>query len=169
MSFAAAHKGFYISSVIFAVIGVACGMGPYYAVSKLIIGLISGTREISFFMSWCGIAAAFFVGKVLFHNISTSLSHKATFSVISDIRFRIASKLERTPLGYVLDTPSGKFKNIMVEKVDNIEPALAHVLPEMSSNILISLAIIGCLFAIDWRMALVSLITLPVGFACLTE
>jgi ATP-binding cassette subfamily B protein len=99
----------------------------------------------------------------LFHNISTGLSHLATFAVISGIRYRIAAKLERTPFGNILNTPSGKFKNIMVEKVDSIEPTLAHLLPEMTSNLLVPLAIIGYLFTIDWRMALVSLITLPIG------
>lgn len=165
MSFVAAHKGNYIASVIIAVLGVACGMLPYYVVSKLIIGLITGVKELSFYMTWCGIAAISFLGKVLLHNISTGLAHIATFRVISEIRYRIAAKLRRVPMGYVLDTPSGKFKNIMVEKVDSIEPTLAHVLPELTSNILVPLAIIGYLFVIDWRMALVSLVTLPIGAA----
>ena len=48
--------------------------------------------------------------------------------------------------------------------MDSIETPLAHVLPEMTSNLLVPLAIILYLFTLDWRMALVSLITLPLGF-----
>lgn len=163
MAFAAYCKGKYIFSVIIAILGVACGMIPYYAVSRLIIGLVEGISELSYYLTWCGIAAVGFFGKTLFHHISTTFSHLATFAVISEIRCRLTKKLERTPLGYVLDTPSGKFKDIMVEKADSIEPTLAHVLPELTSNLLIPLLIIGYLFAIDWRMALISLATLPVG------
>ncbi|MDC7125268.1 MAG: ABC transporter ATP-binding protein [Spirochaetales bacterium] len=167
MSFAAAHSGAYAASVIFAILGVGCQLVPYFAVSKLVIGLITGVREPAFFIRWCVIAAAFFFGKQLFHSVSTTISHKTTFRVISEIRYKIADKLSKTPMGYVLDTPSGKLKNIIVEKVDGIEPTLAHMLPELTSNILGPLSIIIYLFTIDWRMALISLITLPIGYACL--
>lgn len=164
--FAGPHKGNYMASVILAVLGVACNMIPYFAVSRIVIRLIEGERNFSYFLLWCGVAALGLLGKVLLHNISTALSHKATFAVISEVRRRIAAKLTRVPMGYVLDTPSGKIKNTMVEKVDSIEPTLAHVLPEMTSNLLVPLAIIIYLFVLDWRMALVSLITLPVGALC---
>lgn len=58
---------------------------------------------------------------------------------------------------------SGELKNILVERVDSIEPTLAHVIPEMSSNAVVVLTTLANLFALDWRMALASLITLPLG------
>ncbi len=164
--FAQPQKGSYIASVIIAVIGVASGIIPYYAMARIIIELINGSRELSLYVPWCVVAAAGFILKVLFANISTAMSHKATFSVLSEVRFRITSKLTRLPMGYILDTPSGRLKTTLVEKVDSIEPTLAHVLPEMTSNLLVPLAIIVYLFTLDWRMALVSLITLPIGTLC---
>ncbi len=164
--FAGERRGQYALSVVLAVLGVACLMVPYFAVSRMIVGLLAGGYELGWYLGWCGVAAAGFVGKALLHNISTTLSHKATFAVISEVRRRISRKLARVPMGYVLDTPSGLFKSTMVEKVDSIEPTLAHVLPEMTSNLLIPLFIIGYLFVIDWRMALISLITMPIGAVC---
>lgn len=166
VEFAAPHKGLYIVSVVLAVVGVACYMIPYFAVSQMIIHLIEGERNSSIYLSWSGIAALGFFGKTLFHNLSTGISHRATFAVISEVRYRIAAKLTRVPMGYILDTPSGKTKNTMVEKVDSIEPTLAHIIPEMTSNLLIPVFIVGYLFVLDWRMALISLITLPVGLVC---
>ncbi|ADK82583.1 ABC transporter ATP-binding protein [Sediminispirochaeta smaragdinae] len=163
---AAGHRGSYIASVVFAILGVAGTMVPYIAVSHIIIKLIEGQRSFAFYLSWCAVAALGYLAKSLFHSISTTLSHKATFAVISELRYRIAEKLTRVPMGYVLNTPSGKIKNSMVEKVDSIEPALAHVLPEMTSNLLIPLCIVCYLFVLDWRMALISLITLPIGALC---
>lgn len=164
--YAGPHKREYALAVGLAVLGVACSMVPYFAVSQMIMDLIGGEKDFSRYLGWCAVAAGGFLGKGILHNLSTSLSHKATFAVISEVRRRIARKLTRVPMGYVLDTPSGKFKNSMVEKVDSIEPTLAHVLPEMTSNLLVPLAIVGYLFALDWRMALISLITLPIGAAC---
>ncbi len=162
--FAKPHKGKYASSVIFAIAGVAGGFIPYFAAARMIISLIEGNEELSFYLTWCGAAALGFAVKVLCMNISTHFSHKATFAVISEVRYRMASKLTRVPMGYLLDTPSGKLKTTMVERVDSIESPLAHVLPEMTANLLVPLGIIVYLFTLDWRMALVSLITLPLGF-----
>lgn len=164
--YAVAYRREYALSVLLAVLGVACNMVPYFVVSRMILKLIQGERDFSWYLLWSAIAAGGFLGKVLLHNLSTGLSHKATFAVISEVRRRIAKKLTQVPMGYVLENPSGKFKNTMVEKVDSIEPTLAHVLPEMTSNLLVPLAIIGYLFVLDWRMALISLITLPIGAVC---
>ena len=142
---------------------MAAGFVPYFAVVRMIVSLIEGNREFSLYLIWCGVAALGLAIKVLCMNISTHISHKATFAVMSEVRYRLASKLTRVPLGYLLDTPSGKLKTTMVERVDTIESPLAHVLPELTANLLVPLGIIVYLFALDWRMALVSLITLPLG------
>ena len=161
--FARPHQGKFTASVIFAIIGVAAGFVPYFAVVRMIVSLIEGNREFSLYLIWSGVAALGLAIKVLFMNISTHISHKATFAVMSEVRYRLASKLTRVPLGYLLNTPSGKLKTTMVERVDTIESPLAHVLPELTANLLVPLGIIIYLFTLDWRMALVSMITLPLG------
>lgn len=163
---AAPHKTGYIASVILALLGVICSMIPYFAVAQILVALLSGEKNPDFYLRYIGICAIFWVLRSIFHSISTTLSHKATFSVISEVRRRLTNKLTKIPMGYILDTPSGTFKNIIVEKVDSIETTLAHVLPEMTSNLLVPVAIIIYLFTLDWRMALIALITLPIGMLC---
>lgn len=68
------------------------------------------------------------------------------------------------PLGYVKDTPSGTFKNIMVERIDSIETTLAHIVPEFTSNLLAPVIILIYFFMTDWRLALWSLVPVVVGF-----
>lgn len=58
------------------------------------------------------------------------------------------------PLGDVQDKGSVELKNILVERVDSIEPTLAHAIPEMSSNVAVVLATLAYLFVLDWRMTL---------------
>lgn len=107
--------------------------------------------------------AAFWLLRVLFHSLSTAQPHRATFAVLANIRKQGLEKLARMPLGDMQARGSGELKNILVERVDSIEPTLAHVIPEMSSNAVVVLATLAYLFALDWRMALASLITLPLG------
>ena len=107
--------------------------------------------------------AVFWIGRVAFHGISTSCSHKATFHVLATIRKRLCDKLAKVPLGLVKDTPSGSLKNIIVERVDSIETTLAHVLPEFTANLMAPLTVFIYLLIIDWRMGLVSLVTLVLG------
>ena len=76
-------------------------------------------------------------------------------------------KLATLPLGTVLERSSGSYKNIIVERVDAIETTLAHLLPEMTTNIVGALAVLALLFLVDWRMGLSMLIVVPLGGAAL--
>lgn len=157
------HKKSYITSVIFAVIGVICGVVPYYAVTQIVIGLMQQKNERSYYIQWILVCAVLWILRYLFHAISTTLSHKATFQVIARVRKSLTKKLVALPMGYLHDMPSGAMKNTIVEKVDSIEPTLAHMLPEMTANLLGPFCILIYLFLTDWRMGLVSLVTIPIA------
>ena len=165
-SFAAPHKGRYALSVALAVAGVACGFLPYAATAAMATALIEGVTDFGVYLAWCGAAAAGQVAKAQLMGRSTVASHQATFAVLSEVRRALAGKLARVPLGYVVETPSGKLKTPFVERAEQLEMPLAHVVPEMSANLLVPLAIVAVEFAIDWRMALISLVTIPIGLGC---
>lgn len=164
--FAAERKVLYAVSVVTAAMGVLCAAAPFLIMGHMIQRLVEGNREVSAYMSDCLLMAVLWTGKLVFHGISTLLSHKATFYVLGNIRKRLLDKLARLPLGNVLDTPSGSLKNIIVERVDSIETTLAHVLPEFTSNLLAPVMLLAYLFIIDWRMALAALVTIPLGILC---
>ena len=98
--------------------------------------------------------AAFWLLRVLLHSLSTAQSHKATFAVLGNIRKQGLAKLAKMPLGDVQSRGSGELKNTLVERVDSIEPTLAHAIPEMSSNAAAVLATWIYLRMLAWRMAL---------------
>lgn len=148
------HGGQYVLSVILAVIGVAFSVAPYFVVVGIIQGLMDGQREFSFYLSRCLIMAVLWLGRVLFHALSTATSHRATFSVLGEIRKRCMEKLTRMPLGTVLSESSGALKNTLVERIDSIETTLAHIVPEFTANLLVPVIIEIYIFTIDWRMGL---------------
>ena len=161
------HGGFY-ASVALAVLGVACGMVPYFCVAAM-IGLLLEGGGLADCLPWCGLALAGYGGKALFSTWSTSLSHTATYHTLRRVRQNLLSKLSRVPMGTILDTPSGQYKTTIVDRVEGMEPTLAHLLPEMTSNLLVPVSIAVYIFVLDWRMGLASLVTTVIGFAVASQ
>lgn len=164
--FAGEHKPVYLASVVFAVLGVACGILPYFYVGDIVNNLLAGYKDWNIYGNALICIALLWIGRCVCHSISTSLSHKATFTVLGNIRKLGTEKLSRVPLGYVLDTPSGSFKNILVERVDSIETTMAHIVPEFTANLLIPVILAVYLLVMDWRMALATVATVPIGLLC---
>ena len=162
-TFAGSKKSGYIISVCLAVIGAAFQVLPFFVMATIISKLLTGNKNLSVYLIDCAVMALFWLLRVLFHSLSTAQSHKATFAVLGNIRKQGLDKLTRMPLGDVQTKGSGELKNILVERVDSIEPTLAHVIPETSSNAIVVLATLVYLLILDWRMALASLITFPLG------
>ena len=160
------HGGQYILSVALAIIGVAFSLAPYFVVIGVVQGLMDGVKDFPFYLSRCLIMAALWLGRVLFHALSTTTSHKATFAVLGEIRKRCMEKLTRLPLGTVLEQSSGALKNTLIERIDSIETTLAHIVPEFTANLLIPIIILIYIFTVDWRMGLASLATVPLGMFC---
>ena len=166
MELAQGRRGEYALSIFAALLGVACSLIPYFIIIKIITALVNGTAELSRCLVLCAWMAGFWVLRYVLHSVSTSLSHHATFCVLANTRTRLLDKLATLPLGTVLDRSSGSYKNIIVERVDSIETTLAHLLPEMTANIVGALAVLVILFVEDWRMGLSMFIVLPLGILC---
>lgn len=161
--FAGMHRKSYIVSVVLAVLEVACKLIPYFIMGTIVANLLQGNKDFSLYRKLCMFMMLGWTAGVILHNLSTGLSHKATFHVLSTIRRMACDKLYKLPLGYVLDTPSGELKNIMVERTDSIETTLAHIIPEFTANLFGPLCVLIYMFTLDWRMALMSLVTIPIG------
>ena len=156
-------KGKFVASVVLAAAGVACQIVPYVCAARIITALMAGSTDKGVYLRLFMWMSIFWILRVLLHYISTTLAHRATFEALANIKRLCLEKLARMPLGAVRDTPSGTWKNIIMERVDSTETIMAHILPEFTSNILGSLILLVMVFILDWRMALVSLIVLPVG------
>ncbi len=161
--FAGMNKGAYLGSILMAVISVVAGFVPYLFVANVVRGLIDGNTDMQYYLLQCGYMSICWLINRLAHSISTTMSHKATFGVLAEIRRRLTGKLSRMPLGDVLEDSSGSYKNIIVERVDSVETTLAHIIPEVISNAIVPIGIYILMLRVDWRLALLSLLSIPVG------
>ena len=154
----------YVWSVVLATGSVIFKVIPYFMIADVVKMFLDGNREFKVYLVKAVWIALSFILAELLHSLSTALSHKATFIVLANIRKTCCEKLARIPLGYVKDTSSGTFKNILVERIDSIETTLAHIVPEFTSNLLAPVIILIYFFLTDWRLALWSLVPVVVGF-----
>lgn len=107
---------------------------------------------------WALAALLGYLGSTWFGTVSTILSHRSAFTILKNIRTELTAKLSCVPMGYILDTPSGKFKTLLVDTVEKLELPLAHMIPELTANILVPVLMLIYLFILDWRIALISLL-----------
>ena len=156
-------KGKMILSLALACIGEALGMVPYIVVGLLAAGLVESTLTLSM-AAWLCVAAAFGqVAKFFFTWRSSMMSHGIAFKALRTMREMMAEKMARVPMGTIVDTPTGTFKNRFIDNVNQLEDAIAHFMPELPSNVFAPVLAMAIVFAVDWRMGLAGIATIPLG------
>lgn len=161
--FAGEAKGKMPLSIILAILGELFGMLPFLAAAMLANEVYAGAATIRSSLLWAGGAALGIAMRALLCTLSSARSHKIAFTILKNIRRAIADKMRRVPMGVMLETPSGVHKTLIVDNVGKLEDSIAHVVPEAPSQIAAPLACLILIFALDWRMGLASLITLPLS------
>ena len=154
-------------SVVLSVVSVVLGLAPFYCMYRMICLFAAGTATTAAVIKWCALTLAGYAVKILIFSLSTGISHAMAYSVLEGLRLRLADRFLRAPLGDVENHSIGEIKNMMVDKIENIEPPLAHMIPEGAGHIVLPVISIAALLCIDWRLALASLVTFPLSFLCM--
>ena len=157
-SFAGPCKGKMTLSVLCAILSVAGGFVPFWAVYEILLLFINRTVTLNNIMFWCLVGIGGYLIRVICFGISTILAHISAYTILEGIRLKIANRLMGAPLGEVMGRRIGCLKNIIMDKVEDLEPPLAHMIPELTSNLLLPVAIFIWLLVIDWRLGLAVLI-----------
>lgn len=165
--YAEGQKAKLVISVILSVISVTSGLVPFYCMYRIICLFTDGIASSSSIIGWCIGALAAYIVKVVLFTLSTGISHNMAYNVLEGLRLRLADRFLHAPLGDVENHSIGEIKNMMVDKIENLEPPLAHMVPEGAGHIVLPVVSIIALICIDWRIALASLVTFPLSFICM--
>ncbi|MCR5233696.1 MAG: ATP-binding cassette domain-containing protein [Lachnospiraceae bacterium] len=158
------HKQIVIS-IVLALLGVFAGIVPFVMASKVITLLIAGEKELSGYVPYIVVGVTGYLLNTFLYTGALGISHKATFRILKEIREKVLAKLPKLPLGTIMEMKTGRLKQTIVDQVESMETTLAHVFPEIVSNIGGFLVVWIYMFVIDWRLALLAMIPLPVGMA----
>lgn len=156
-------KNGYILSMILAIAGVLFKVMPFIVISQIITALFSGERSPSIYGGYLGLMAFSYAAEALFAGISTTVSHRTCFKTLAAVRTSVLNKMFTLPLGYVKSKPVGELKVMVIDRIEALEAVLAHLVPEMTANIIVPVFVLAYMFVLDWRLALLSLAILPAG------
>ena len=167
LDYASGSRGKLAGSMVLSVISVVSGIVPYYCLYQVIDCFITGGLTGNTILMWCAAGLAAYFVKVVFFGFSTGLSHYAAYHILEGLRLRVADRFLHAPLGEVTSHSIGEIKNIMTDKIEDIEPPLAHMIPEGSGHIMLPTVSFLALVIIDWRIALASIVTVPFALICM--
>ncbi len=161
------RKTTYVSMVVM-LLGIMMSVLPFLFIYQLIRPLLlhemidaSYIFRRVFAIAACGILYAIFYVKGL------SLSHRAAYNTLKNLRLSLQEKMEKQPLGVIQETGVGALKKRLIDDIDSIELLLAHALPEGLANLAVPLFVFLAMFFTDWKLALLSLCSLPLGLVAM--
>lgn len=166
--YAGPHKKDLYGATFIVLLSVLMGVLPfilaYQVISPLIMG---GSMQGEYvFIRVVGVLFCLFL-QAIFYGWGLDVSHEAAYNTLFRLRSSLQKRLETLPLGFIQDKGTGAVKKLFVDDVDSLEVLLAHSLPEGIANLMVPLAVYIAMFFIDWKLALLSLASIPVSFAAM--
>ena len=137
-SYASRCKGRMALSVIASIASVAAGFVPFYAVYSLMEMAIVGSLTWGGALVWIAVAAAAYVMSKILFGASTLLSHVSAYTILESLRKDFTRKLMRASLGTVQSKSIGSIKSVFLDRIENIEPPLAHMIPELGGSLVLA-------------------------------
>ncbi|MEL6596581.1 MAG: ABC transporter ATP-binding protein [Pseudomonadota bacterium] len=149
---------------------VICGTGsailslsPYLAAAFALIALVEPVIDWSWVL-WIGLFGVLgVIGEKTLFGLSTYMSHLVAFATQRDLRFELAGKLERVPLGYTDAHSKGEIRNTMVDEIEVLEDGMAHLVPEVSAAVIAPIISLAIMVVIDWRLAILMILPMAIG------
>ena len=164
LKYAGKYKILTVVATVMVVIAVAAQILPYIFAYQIISPLIAGESiPWQFAVGRVAGVAVCLVLNFVFYLGGLSLSHIAAFNTLYNLRVSLQGKMEKLPLGVVQEKGTGNLKKLFVDDVESMELLLAHAIPEGIGNLLIPIGVFIAMFAVDWKLALLTLIMLPIG------
>lgn len=156
-------RGLYAATGI-VLLSVLCGVLPFVLAYQIIEPLVSGsTVTTELVTSRAAGVLLCLVAQALLYGWGLNVSHNAAYGTLLRLRTSLQKKFENLPLGVIQDKGTGTVKKLFVDDVDSLEVLLAHSLPEGVTNLMIPVAVILALFVVDWKLALLSLASIPLS------
>ena len=158
------YKKYTVIAAILASLGIIANIVPYFFLYQLIVPLTKGlSLDFKFILARIVLIVLCEVIYAVSYTTALKFSHLSAYNTLKNIRISLQGKLENQPLGNIKELGTGQIKKVFTDDIDQIELLLAHAIPEGIANIAVPALVIIALFFVDWRLALLTLATLPIG------
>lgn len=167
LSYAGGHKYLNYASWVLSALSALLALIPYYYIWLVMREVLEAAPDFAAAQNlthngW--MAVLFAVVAVLVYIAGLMCSHLGAFRVATNMRIQTMRHIVRLPLGFAESFGSGRLRKIVNESSAATETYLAHQLPDKAGAIATPIGLLVLLFVFDWRLGLLSLVPVVLGF-----
>lgn len=164
--YAGSHKKLIALGRLLATVSALVAMVPYYYIWKIIKIAVEGEKLTQIKgIAWQAVGITIF--SMLLYIAALMCTHVAAFRVQANMRSTLMRKIITLPLGVFDKEGTGKIRRIVNESTAATETFIAHNLPDKAVAAATPVGLIVLMFAFDYRIGLLCMIPVVVGFAFL--
>jgi ATP-binding cassette subfamily B protein len=164
LSYAGDYKTKAYTAILFILLSAMSEIAVFYLVYKLITFIIKGHMSLDLVVNYGGTIIFLYLCKSIFFSLGLDYSHVFAYNTLYNLRCTLGEKLKRVSLGSIISKGSGGYRQNFVDDIENVELLLAHGLPEGLPYLISCITVYLTVFIVDYRLGLLSLVTLPIGF-----
>ena len=171
MTYAGGHRAFTYASWVLSALSALVALVPFLYIWLILRDVLAAAPDYSqavriphygwMAVLFAALAYLIYVGSLL-------CSHLSAFRVATNLRLAVSRHLARLPLGFTERFGSGKLRKIIEESTGAAETYLAHQLPDQAGAMATPVGLLVLLFVFDWRLGLLSLIPVVLGFVIMS-
>ena len=167
MGYARGHKILTYLSWVLSVMSALLALVPFWYIWRIIHDILEVSPDFSQagnVTSYGWSAVLFAVLSIVVYIAGLMCSHMSAFRVAANIRKELMRHITALPLGVTEKYGSGNLRRIVNTSSAATETYLAHRLPDKAGAIATPIGLLFLLFAFDWRLGLLSLVPVVLGF-----
>lgn len=167
LAYAGKHKYLTYASWILSAVSALMALVPYWYIWRIMKEVLETAPNFSQTQNlthngWMAVLCA--VLAVLVYIAGLMCSHMGAFRIATNLRIQTMRHIVKLPLGFAESFGSGKLRKIVNESSAATETYLAHQLPDRAGAIATPCGLLVLLFSFDWRLGLLSLVPVLLGF-----
>jgi len=167
MGYAGGHKILTYLSWVLSVMSALLALVPFWYIWRIIHDILEVSPDFSKagnVTSYGWSAVLFAVISIVVYIAALMCSHLSAFRVAANIRKELMRHITALPLGVTEKYGSGNLRRIVNTSSAATETYLAHRLPDKAGAIATPIGLLFLLLAFDWRLGLLSLVPVVLGF-----
>ncbi len=167
MGYAGRHRILTYLSWALSAISALLALVPFWYIWRIVHDILEVSPDFSRAQNVTGYgwsAVLFAVISVVVYIAGLMCSHLSAFRVAANIRKDVMRHITALPLGITEKYGSGNLRRIVNTSSAATETYLAHRLPDKAGAITTPIGLLFLLLAFDWRLGLLSLVPVVLGF-----
>ena len=167
MGYAGGHRVFTYASWLLSALSALVALVPFLYIWMILRDVLQAAPDYAQAVNiphYGWMAVLFAALSYLIYVCALLCSHLSAFRVATNLRLAVTEQLAKLPLGFTERYGSSRLRKVVQESTGAAETYLAHQLPDQYSAMATPVGLLVLLFVFDWRLGLLSLIPVLLGF-----